>query len=102
MPRSKRGAVEWRCGTSRLRFFHWRKARNNPSVFSRSTNVASPGNSPTTLTAREEAMAANRDRLIFRFFRLVEGEAEGRFAISALVALVLATLVVCFALKGVG
>jgi hypothetical protein len=46
-------------------------------------------------------MPANRDRLIFRFFRLVEGEAEGRFAISALVALVLAALVICIALKGI-
>ena len=46
-------------------------------------------------------MATNRNRLIFRLFRLVEGEAEGRFAISALVALVLAALVLCFALKGI-
>lgn len=38
-------------------------------------------------------MAPSRDRLIFKFFRLVEGEAEGRFAISALVALVLAALI---------
>ena len=45
-------------------------------------------------------MAANRDRLIFRLFRIVEGEAEGRFAISALVALVIVILVVCIALKG--
>jgi hypothetical protein len=37
----------------------------------------------------EEPMTANRDRLLFKFFRVVEGEAEGRFAISALVALVL-------------
>lgn len=55
----------------------------------------------TTLTAREDAMAANRDRLIFRLFRLVEGEAEGRFAISALVTLVLAALLICVALKGI-
>jgi hypothetical protein len=46
-------------------------------------------------------MAANRDRLIFRFFRLVEGEAEGRFAISALVTLMLAALAVCIVLKGI-
>jgi hypothetical protein len=39
-------------------------------------------------------MAASRNRLIFKFFRLVEGEAEGQFAIVALVALVLAVLVV--------
>jgi hypothetical protein len=49
----------------------------------------------------EEAMAAKRDRLLFRFFRIVEGEAEGRFAISALVALVLAALTVSLILKGV-
>jgi hypothetical protein len=46
-------------------------------------------------------MAANRDRLIFRLFRLVEGEAEGRFAMSALVALVLAALLICVALEGI-
>jgi hypothetical protein len=51
--------------------------------------------------SNEEAMAANRDRLLFRFFRIVEGEAEGRFAISALVALVLAALTVSLILKGV-
>jgi hypothetical protein len=45
-------------------------------------------------------VAGNRDRLIFKFFRLVEGEAEGRFAISALVILVLAAVVGSFALKG--
>lgn len=44
------------------------------------------------LASYEEAMAAGRDRLIFKIFRLIEGEAEGRFAISALVALVLAAL----------
>jgi hypothetical protein len=44
-------------------------------------------------------MAASRNRLIFKFFRLVEGEAEGRFAISALVALVLAALIVSVILK---
>jgi hypothetical protein len=41
----------------------------------------------------EEMMAVNRDRLIFKFFRLVEGEAEGRFAILALVILVLGGLI---------
>jgi hypothetical protein len=45
-------------------------------------------------------MASTRDRLVFRFFRLVEGEAEGRFAISALVALVLAVLIMLLTLKG--
>jgi hypothetical protein len=50
--------------------------------------------------SNEEAMAANRDRLLFKFFHLVEGEAEGRFAISALVALVLAALIVWLILKG--
>jgi hypothetical protein len=45
-------------------------------------------------------MAANRDRLTFKFFRVVEGAAEGRFAISALVVLVLAALVVSLILKG--
>jgi hypothetical protein len=44
-------------------------------------------------------MADNRDRLIFKVFRLLEGEAEGRFAISALVALVLAALVVLIMLN---
>jgi hypothetical protein len=44
-------------------------------------------------------MAAGRDRLIFKFFGLVEGEAEGRFAISALLALVLAALIVSLILK---
>jgi hypothetical protein len=39
-------------------------------------------------------MAASRNRLIFKIFHFVEGEAEGRFAISALVALVLAALIV--------
>ena len=47
----------------------------------------------------KEAMAADRDRLLFKFFRLVEGEAEGRSAISALVALVLAVLIVSLILK---
>jgi heme/copper-type cytochrome/quinol oxidase subunit 4 len=42
-------------------------------------------------------VAGKRDRLIFKFFHLVEGEAEGRFAIVALVFVVLATLVVFFA-----
>jgi hypothetical protein len=37
---------------------------------------------------------------MFRFFRLVEGEAEGRFAIAALVALVLAALIMLLAVKG--
>jgi hypothetical protein len=37
-------------------------------------------------------VAGNRERLNFKFFRLVEGEAEGRFAISALVLLVVASL----------
>jgi hypothetical protein len=45
-------------------------------------------------------VAGNRDRLIFKFFRLVEGEAEGRFAISALVILVFAAVVASFVLKG--
>jgi hypothetical protein len=40
----------------------------------------------------DEGAMGSRDRLIFKFCRLVEGEAEGRFAISALVALVLAAL----------
>jgi len=39
-------------------------------------------------------MAATRDRLMFKFFRLVEGEAQGRFAISALVVLVLAAILI--------
>ena len=51
------------------------------------------------LASHEEAMAATRSRLVFRFFRLVEGEAEGRFAVSALVALVLAALIRLLALK---
>jgi hypothetical protein len=40
-----------------------------------------------------------RDRLVFRMFRLVEGEAEGRFAIYALVFLVVAALVASIVLK---
>jgi hypothetical protein len=48
----------------------------------------------------EETMAATRDRLVFRFFRLIEGEAEGRFAISALVALVLAVFIVLLTVNG--
>jgi hypothetical protein len=39
-------------------------------------------------------MAANRDRLNFKLFRLVEGEAEGRFAILALVAIAIFALIV--------
>jgi hypothetical protein len=70
-------------------------------AFTRSQALPRGSNSLTTLTAREDAMAANRDRLIFRLFRLVEGEAEGRFAISALVALVLAALLICVALEGI-
>jgi hypothetical protein len=35
-------------------------------------------------------VATYRERLRFRFFRVVEGEAEGRLAIAALVVLVLA------------
>lgn len=38
-------------------------------------------------------MTTKRNRLIFKFFRLVEGEAEGNFAISALVVLVLVALI---------
>ena len=38
-------------------------------------------------------MASNRDRLSFRVFRLIEGEAEGRFAIMALVAIALFVLI---------
>jgi hypothetical protein len=45
------------------------------------------------LASHEEAMA-DRDRLTFKFFRLVEGEAEGRIAISALAALVVVALFV--------
>jgi hypothetical protein len=40
-----------------------------------------------------------RDRLVFRLFRLVEGEADGRFAISALAFLVVAALVASFLLR---
>jgi hypothetical protein len=35
---------------------------------------------------------AGNDRLILKLFRLVEGEAHGKFAIVALVALVLTVL----------
>lgn len=45
-------------------------------------------------------MAVQRDRLLFKFFRLVEGEAEGRFAISALVALVLVALMILLIFSG--
>ena len=44
-------------------------------------------------------MPATRDRLSFKVFRLVEGEAEGRFAIGALIALVLTTLVISAVLR---
>jgi protein gp37 len=44
-------------------------------------------------------VAGNRDRLVFKFFHLLEGRAEGRFAIVALVFLVLVALLVCFALR---
>lgn len=37
-------------------------------------------------------MAPRRERLLFRFFNLVEGEAEGRFAIGAVVFAVLVVL----------
>jgi hypothetical protein len=42
----------------------------------------------------EDMMRATRDRLAFKVVRLVEGEAEGRFAIGALVALVLTALAI--------
>jgi hypothetical protein len=48
---------------------------------------------------RRLIVAGNRDRLIFRFFRLIEGEAEGRFAISALVFLLVAGLMISLALR---
>ena len=44
-------------------------------------------------------METNREKLTFKLFRVVEGAAEGRFAISALVALVLAALVASTVLK---
>jgi len=44
-------------------------------------------------------MASSRNRLIFKFFRFIEGEAEGPFAISALVGLVLAVLAIFVFLK---
>lgn len=37
-------------------------------------------------------MRPNRDRLLFKLCNYFEGSAEGRFAISALVVLVLAAL----------
>ncbi len=37
-------------------------------------------------------MAPRRERLLFRFFNFVEGEAEGRFAIGAVVFAVLVVL----------
>jgi hypothetical protein len=57
---------------------------------------------PAVPASDEETMAATRDRLVFRFFRLVEGEAEGRFAIAALVALVLAALIVLLTVNAGG
>jgi hypothetical protein len=39
-------------------------------------------------------MPASRDRLNFKICRLVEGEADGRFAIVALVVLALAALLI--------
>ena len=44
-------------------------------------------------------MAINRDRLSFRLFRLIEGEAEGQFAIAALMVIALATLLCWIALR---
>jgi hypothetical protein len=46
-------------------------------------------------------MEPDRDRLIFKLFRLVEGQAEGRFAISALVALVFAAFIALCIFRGV-
>lgn len=46
-------------------------------------------------------MIGNRERLSFRFLRIVEGDAEGRFAISAFVALVLVLSVVLILWKGI-
>jgi hypothetical protein len=42
---------------------------------------------------------SSRDRLKFGFLRLVEGEAEGRFAITALVVVMLVVLLVWMATK---
>jgi hypothetical protein len=39
-------------------------------------------------------MAPRRERLLFRFFNFVEGEAEGRFAIGAVVFTVLVVFLV--------
>ena len=48
---------------------------------------------PTPLLASGwNVMAENCNRLIFKFGRLIEGRAEGRFAISAIVVLILASL----------
>jgi hypothetical protein len=44
-------------------------------------------------------MPANRDRLNVRFFRFIEGEADGRFAIVALVVLLLAIVILLRVLK---
>jgi hypothetical protein len=44
-------------------------------------------------------MATNRDRLSFRLFRLIEGEAEGQFAIAALVVIALAGLLCWMGLR---
>jgi hypothetical protein len=45
-------------------------------------------------------MATDNDRLTFKIFRLIEGEAQGRFAVSALVIVALATLAVLLILRG--
>jgi hypothetical protein len=44
-------------------------------------------------------MASNRDRLSFKLFRLIEGEAEGRFAITALVTVALVALLCWMSLR---
>jgi hypothetical protein len=44
-------------------------------------------------------VAGNRDRLAFKLFRLFEGEAEGRFAIAALVFLVVVFLLAHFGIS---
>ena len=54
--------------------------------------MVEPSQPTPLLASRENVMAAKRNRLNFKFGRFVKGEAEGRFAISAIVVLFLASL----------
>ena len=102
----KPGDGEWLRAESSRALFRYRRARNSCRALFLLLVCSPYRQNPFIAIAApmrksdEGAMAASRDRLSFKFFRLVEGEAEGRFAISALLALVLAALIVSLILKG--